>query len=195
VQPQHEGENDKSLSKRKQLTNREVRPQQEGIRWDGVSRLKGNTPSADLRKVADNDSFAREKRAEAIFSLFVNHLKLSQGAAKVGETLKAEKWLNDSSLERLSVLIGWLPVKMTFEDTVFCLRLFPDKKGWSDWVIYFRLSGRRTAEEARAFLLGAKDLKKSPNLVEFALCFPAEGNKVVGRIERFAEKGVAVIEW
>ncbi len=134
----------------------------EGIRWDGVSRLKGNTPSADLRKVADNDSFAREKRAEAIFSLFVNHLKLSQGAAKVGETLKAEKWLNDSSLERLSVLIGWLPVKMTFEDTVFCLRLFPDKKGWSDWVIYFRLSGRSNRRRSPCVSPGRQGPQKKP---------------------------------
>ena len=66
---------------------------QEALRWDRVSRLKGNTASADLQGVADNSSLTREKRAEAIFSLFVNQLKLPQGAAEVGEALKGEKWL------------------------------------------------------------------------------------------------------
>jgi hypothetical protein len=193
--PQQGGINDLSQSERKQPANSEVVPRQEGLRWDGVSRLKGNKAPADLHRVADSASLDRAKRAEAIFSLFVKQLKIPQGAAEVGAALKGEKWLTDVSLEGVYRLAGWIPVEWTFEGTVFCLRLFPDKARWSDWVIYFRLSGGsgQTADEARAFLRGT-NLKNSPKLVEFALCFPGEGDKLVGRIERFSEKGIAIYE-
>src|SRR5262249_16228351 len=156
---QHEGEIESTLSEEKPSPNPEVATSQKGLRWDGVSRLKGTKEPADLHRVADNASLDRAKRAEAIFSLFANYLRLPQGAADVGESLKAEKWLNEASLQGVYVLGGWVPVEMTFEDTVFCLRLFPNKAGWSDWVIYFRLSGGsgRTEDEGRAFLRGTRD--------------------------------------
>jgi hypothetical protein len=165
--------------------------------WDGVSRLKSAATLAELHQIADDATVEREKRAEAIFSLFANHVKLPQGAAALSEIVKCKNWLNDTNLYGVYMVAGMIPVELTFEDTVFCLHLFPVKKDWSDWVIYFRLSGGsgRTADEARAFLRGAAELKGDPKLLEFALCFPDEGAlSRIGRIERFTEKGIAVFQ-
>jgi hypothetical protein len=167
-----------------------------GPRWNGSSRLKSNTTAEDMRRRADDSSAAREKRAEAIFALFANHIKVPQGAADVAKVLAEATWLKDADLFGCYMLAGQVPVEWTLEDTVFCLHLFPRKNESPDWVIYFRLSGGsgRTIDEARAFLRGADDLKGAPKLVEFALCFPPADGKRLGRIERFSEKGIAVFE-
>jgi len=163
-------------------------------RWDGVSQLKGKTKRSDLQRIAKDSTAAREKRAEAIFSLLANHTKLPQDASSLGKLLNGKNWLHNTNLYGVYGLGGWIPVDLAFKDTVFCLHLFPDKKGWSDWVIYFRLSGGsgRSAEDGRAFLLGTENLKGRPSLVEFALCFPATGEDASRRIERFSEKGIQV---
>src|SRR5262249_38305267 len=134
------------------------------LRLDGVSRLNNEVALAELQRIANDDTAAREKRSEAIFSLFANNVKPPRSAEKVANTLRSEKWLIDANLYGVYILAGMIPVEWTFEDTVFCLHLFPDKKGWSDWVIYFRLSGGsgRSAEQARAFLQGNEHLNGSP---------------------------------
>jgi hypothetical protein len=76
---------------------------------------------------------------------------------------------------------------------VFCLHLFPDEEGWSDWVIYFRLSGGsgRAADEALKFLRGTKGLQGDPKLLEFALCFPDEESRL---IQQFSERGMTIFD-
>jgi hypothetical protein len=191
---QQEVFNDSTPPKQKQAAIAQKAREESGPRWDGVSRLKCEAAPADLNRAANDVSVSREKRAEAIFSLFANHVKPPQGAAAVARVLKGEKWLNEAKLRGVYLLGGVIPVEWTSEDTVFCLLLFPDKEGWSDWVVYFRLSGGsgRTEDEAHAFLRGDKDLKGTPKLVEFALCFP-EGKNQSRRIERFAEQGISVL--
>jgi hypothetical protein len=104
----------------------------------------------------------------------------------VHQALGEANWLKDAHLQAVHRLCGWIPVDFTFEDTVFCVYLFPDRTGWSDRVIYFRLSGGADwkEEDARAFLNGAKCLRGNPTLVEFALCAPD------GEIRRFGNGGV-----
>src|SRR5262245_26124152 len=190
-----EAANDSTPSKGKQAPNAQEASEEPSIRWDRVSRLKSTTAPADLHKVVNNALLSREKRAEAIFSLFANHVKVPERAAAVGKVLSAETWLRHASVDGVYAIGGWVPVEVTFEDTIFCLRLFPDKEGWSEWVIYFRLSGGsgRTADDAVRFLRGAEDLNGGPRLLEFALCFPAPEEQHQGYIERFTDKGIAVV--
>jgi hypothetical protein len=164
--------------------------------WNEVSRLKSTATIAQLNRVADDASLARETRAEAIFSLFANNVKPPGGAVAMSEIFRCNNWLSDTNLEGVYIVTGWVPIDWTFSDTAFCLRLFPDKEGLSQWTIYFSLSGScRTAEEARAFLRRAQDLKGNPRLKEFALCFPPEKeSELLGRIERFSEMGIAVYQ-
>jgi hypothetical protein len=159
------------------------------------SRVKSSAPPAALHLIANDPSATREKRAEAVFALFANHLKPPQGAAEVGKLLSGEKWLKEAKLIGVYVLGGLIPVNCRFEeDTAFVLQLFPEKKDGNVWPIYFALSGgsERPEREAWKFLRGDKDLKGNPQLLEFALCFPANEDKPLGRIERFSAGGVAV---
>ena len=98
-----------------------------GLRWDGVSRLKSEATPAELQRVANDPSVPRDKRAEAIFSLFANHVKVPQGAAEVGKALNSENWLNDSTVHGLSMISGpGPPVEIQSEETIFYLHLFPE---------------------------------------------------------------------
>jgi len=165
----------------------------------GETRLKSQATTADLNRIANDGSAIREKRAEAIFSLFANHVKIPGTASEVGKVFGSEKWMKDASLTQVTYIGGYVPLELNLEDAIFCLGLFPDKDGWSDWVIYFRLSGGVTpsADETGAFLRGAAAVRGSPKLVEFALCYPLVGEKSLARTERFSEKGVMIeeIEW
>src|SRR5262249_20283594 len=148
------------------------RDEKEGLRWDGVSSLKCETNATELQRIANDVSLPREKRAEAIFSLFANYVKLPQGAALVGKVLKCEEWLSGCILSGITFHSGPpLPVKVGPRHSVFCLQLFQSGTDSRHWVIYLRLSGgpNRKGEEARAFLQGAENLKGDPQLVEFAL--------------------------
>ena len=49
----------------------------------------------------------------------------------------------------------------------------------------------RSADEARAFLRGEKGVRGTPELIEFALCYPEEMG--VDRIEHFGPKGMTVL--
>jgi hypothetical protein len=108
--------------------------------------------------------------------------------------LNPARWLEDSRLEGVYALGGWIPVDLGVDDTVFCIRLFPDQRGWSEWVIYFRLSGgdHQSTDTARAFLKKGAPSATS-TLVEFALSFAAVGKERMGRIERFTAQGIAVL--
>ena len=165
--------------------------------WDDVSSLKSEATASELQGIANDASMPRDKRAKAIFSLFANYVKLPQGAAAVGKVLKCEEWRSGCMISGITFHSGpSLPVKMGPRHSVFSLRLFPSGTDSKHWVIYLRLSGgpNRKDGEARAFLQGAENLKGDPQLVEFALCFPAAEQYRMGRIERFSEKGIAVYD-
>ena len=104
-------------------------------------------------------------------------------------------WLASARLEGVYALGGWIPVELTRTDTVFCLKLFPTEKGWSEWVIYFRLSGghQRPVTDAEAFLSGREGTRSAGSLQEFALCLPPVGKERMGRIERFRAEGISVL--
>jgi len=129
---------------------------------------------AEHNKWANDPTAARMTRGLAIFRLFGGCLQPGASATRVHEVLQDPRWLNETSLEEIGAMAGALPEELLdAEGGMFCLRLFPDKSGWSDWVIYFALAGEPLHgwEEALAFLKGdpgAKDIRLSA----FALCLP-----------------------
>ena len=174
----------------------------ESISWNGRSILPRGESVASLNIIANDFGRSRADRARAIFTLFAYHMQPGFSAVQVHGVLTDTNWMGDVNLYGVYALGGWVPVEMTFEDTVFCLHLFPvdADKHWSPWVIYFRLSGTtpegpgRPAEEALAFLHGDTTLRGNPKLVEFALCYPGNQPSVTRRCERFSSKGIHVYE-
>jgi len=162
------------------------------LQWNGTSRLKSDVAAADLQRVANDRLVGRKERAEAVFSLFANQVKLPAKASTVGDVLAADEWVDDSELEHITSIIGLAPVRWNRDQGLYRLYLFPDGTGWSEWVIYFVLSGGsdRTADEAREFLRGDGNQAEDPEMVEFALCFHSKEPKTQGWIESFEEKGM-----
>jgi hypothetical protein len=158
-----------------------------------VSRSASKASAADLRKVADDRRADRAARAAAVFSLFANHLRPPRGAAAAGEVLGDAKWLDDAKFHRVLVVAGLVPVEFPGKGPVYCLYVFPMEDGWSDWVIYLRLSGDWKEDDLRAFLRGGKGLKGEPELVEFALCYPDRPGDLDGWVERFDLSGLRVM--
>lgn len=165
-----------------------------GLRWDRTSQLREKTSAAELRTVADDGTLDRRQRARSVFALFANYLRPPQAVEGMRTILGHPSWPAKARLDGVYALAGWIPVELTTKDTVFCLRLFPNQTGWSEWVVYFRLSGGRDrpVTDAEAFLSGNDGPSGAGSMQEFALCFPPSGQERVGRIERFSVKGVAV---
>jgi hypothetical protein len=131
-----------------------------------------------------------------VFASFANHFKPPCGAAAAREALGDAKWLDDARFYPIILVGGAVPVEFGGDGTVYCLYLFPFEDGWSDWVIYLRLSGgHRTADDLRAFLRGGKGLQRQPELVAFALCYPERSEGLAGPVEHFGPKGMTVLDW
>lgn len=148
---------------------------------------------------ANNPTSNQADRARAVFTLLSRHMRPDSSATEVHRVLTDTAWLQETRLYGFRMLAGSIPVEMTFEDTVFCIHLFPRDadKQWSPWVIYFRLSGKLRDEDALAFLRGERTME-STRLIEFALCFPhsSKPRNLPGRIERFSPDGIHVYdEW
>jgi hypothetical protein len=153
------------------------------------------TPPSEIQSLNDraNDlSLSQDDRAKAIFALFANHIKVGNGPLEVHRVLIRTDWMKFAIIDVLGGLGGWIPLDVNKDDDIYWVRLFPDKEGWSKWVIYFRLSGlpvrygepEESAEDGRKFLRGSTDLQGNPKLMEFALCGPDNGSR------RFTAKGV-----
>jgi hypothetical protein len=161
-----------------------------------VSLSASKSSAADLRKAAEDPRADRAARAAAVFALFANHLKPPCGAAAADEAMAGAKWLDDANVQHVVVLAGLVPVEFGGGGTVYSLHLFPlDEDGGSDWVIYLRLSGSHQFGDLRAFLRGGKGLQGKPELVQFALCYPARSEGTYGLIEQFGPKGLTVVDW
>ena len=174
----------------------------ESVSWNDHTILPGGESIASLNALASNQESNRADRARAIFTLFAHHIRPGFSAGEVHRILTDTNWMSEINLYGVYALGGWVPVEMTFEDTVFCLDLFPAEmdKQWSPWAIYFRLSGTtpegpgRRKEEALAFLHGDTTVQGNPKLLEFALCFPEQPETRRGRIERFSRLGMYVYD-
>jgi hypothetical protein len=137
---------------------------------------------------AEKVAASRADRAAAVFDAF-RKIALPADSAAVGKALGGAPWPAESVLAKIDARAGdKLPVEIRPEsDTGFCLYLLPDKaanakrgiaENWSDWVIFFRLSGKSVPEETALAFLRGED-KTGTKLLEFALCPPG------GKIARF----------
>ncbi len=158
------------------------------------SQAYSTSTSAALRAVANDRTLDRKARVRAIFSLFASYVRPPANGATMADIMSPATWLVECRLDGVYALGGKIPVEMGITETAFCLRLFPNLEGWSEWVIYFTLPGGRgrPVSDARDFLAGKVPGSQELRMNEFALCFPAEGKARMGRTERFTARGIGV---
>jgi hypothetical protein len=164
-------------------------------RWKN-SQAHSTATLAELRAVANDRTLDRKARARAIFSLFASHIRPPIDGPAMATVMSPAPWLAECRLDGVYALGGKIPVEMGITETAFCLRLFPNSEGWSEWVIYFTLPGGRgrPVGDARDFLAGKVQGSQDLRMNEFALCFPAEGKTRMGRTERFTAKGMGAFD-
>jgi hypothetical protein len=91
--------------------------------------------------IANDSAYGMVHRRYCIFQLFKRHVPPGSKLSELYPRLNGPKWLRDEDVAIFGTLGGKIPVKWTFEDTVFCLRVFPDLPG-DVWAIYLRISGK-----------------------------------------------------
>jgi len=163
-------------------------------RWDCVSALKSHAPIEELLRIANDRSCSSSERAKAICTIFANHIRPLSNSQQAFRTLTSSEWLDDSSLQGVYSLAGWVPVKWWDDRTVFGLCVCAQDWRGGNWYVWFSLDGQRTEADAMAFLRGEYD-NPDVHLIEFAISFPREADVeriFTSRCERFAERGVAV---
>lgn len=154
---------------------------------------------ATLNETANDQTEGQEDRARAIFTLFGRYVRPGCSSPEFHQVAPDVGWLARAKLSKITMLGGWIPIDMTFEDSDFCLQLFasPTDERASQWHIYFRLTGQLQPSDALAFLRGAMASGSSTRMQEFALCLPHSiyhPDRAMGRIERFSTAGVHVYE-
>jgi hypothetical protein len=156
---------------------------------NGISSFVDAPSVQQLRRMADDASAEKGKRAKAIMTLFALHLRPPTSAKEICSAIGPGEWLASSQLENEGekILMGRPTIICDPSvDSLFRLALFPDHRGWSDWRISLRLSGpNRDEKEVLSFLHGDEELVGSPLLMEFVLCFP-------GGREHFTTRGVMI---
>lgn len=149
----------------------------------------------ELCEYANDPTRDRDTRCRAIFALFASYVRPGFTSQQMRSAFPDKKWLSECSVSNIGATGGGsLPIYDPHDYTPYLLRLFPDKTGWSDWLICFNLRdsdehGSRTSEEALEFLAGTHPDKRL-KLLEFAFYYPLCGtsdNPVteINIIERF----------
>lgn len=129
-------------------------------------------------------------RALAIFARFKNRVRIGMRSAAVARALASSTWLKHTHLYGVYRLGGKVPVNIAAPNsTVFCLHLYPNSKGWSPYVVYFRLDGRSglTQKQGSAFL-GGTLANPAVRLAEFALYYPPSRRHRHGHFVRYPTK-------
>jgi hypothetical protein len=150
-----------------------------------TSSLRSNLSVQVLGRIANDTGSESAVRARAVFMLFANYVRPGANAAAIAEVFPDPRWWDECVCQQGEGGAGRLPVRLLAGHTVFFLLLFPTTPPWG-WCVCFTLSGQRSAEDAMAFLRGARHLQGDPVIGEFALCFPN------GRTERFHGDQVSV---
>jgi hypothetical protein len=148
-------------------------------------------------ELASDPSQDRRSRALSIYYLFRIHIRPGFKSADCRRIMGQAKWLDEVNIQPVRAMGSYLPVDRPAGCSAFSMAVFPDRKGWSDWFIYFTLSGLepkqpRPWEECRKkaldFLKG--DLPDTRvRLHEFALCYPREERD---KTEKFTGRGVGL---
>lgn len=129
--------------------------------------------------IANSDEYTKGHRRIAIFELFQRHVKLGVDLSKLGEILDKPTWLKDRSVEIVTTVYGYVPLKHLSPGTVFRICVFPELKGL-EWSVYLRVSGEVSLDDFLKVIhrQDAKEQVKEAKLLELGLTTPdfGEGN-------------------
>ncbi len=130
-------------------------------------------PSQFWANIANCDKYNKNHRRYAVFQLFKRHVSSGLTLFELARILDNPRWLADDDITIVTGLAGKIPIKWTFEDTVFVIAVFPEltDNGYDRWAIYLRVSGKITRESLIRVLRGEiiSENMRNARIPEFAL--------------------------
>lgn len=94
--------------------------------------------------IVNSNEYGKDHRRLAVFQLFQRFVSPSMTLFALAQILDNPRWLGDEDVSVVTVMGGEIPIKWSFEDTVFVLSVFPDLPDgrYEQWAIYLRMSGK-----------------------------------------------------
>jgi hypothetical protein len=130
---------------------------------EAISRLgKLSEPASFWTQIANDPNYSTRHRTRAVFALFRRHGQWSGEMLSLARCIAPAKWLDESSIERVPYVFGYLPVEVTSGESVYSISVLHSSK------IYIRLRGE-VNQETFVSLLGGRDvtdLKTEPTILQ-----------------------------
>ena len=120
----------------------------------------------------------KDQRAEAIFTLFKEHIKPGMDAGETGKVFKAKAWLSEVKLNYFAVFGGFVPLSISSlsDEMVYSLHLFPGNEASAKYVIYMLISPKsapgKEQEDGMSLLWGSPGSVPGQKLIDFSLRYP-----------------------
>ena len=130
---------------------------------EAISRLGRVTePPSFWTQIANSTNYSRQHRIRAVFALFRRHGESCGDVLSLGKCLEPAKWLDESSIERVTYVFGHLPIELNEGESVYSISVLDGPK------IYIRMPGDIDRETFNALLRGksVSTLKKEPTILQ-----------------------------
>jgi len=122
---------------------------------DAVGRLGAVTePSSFWADLANRADRSPNQRRLYVLQLFRRHVSAGMSLSELAQILNKPAWLSDETFEVVEDLGGTIPVRLTEDNTVFVLRLIPDRETSEIWAIYVSVTGKHSTGQLYTALRG-----------------------------------------
>lgn len=115
--------------------------------------------------IANDESYTALHRSRCVFALFRRHGNHCSGLRQLGNVLAPANWLLEDSILRVENVIGWVPVDVTFGDTIFRIEL-PHASKDKAASVYIRIAGKVTKSDFIRVIRGLSGAGPSDYLVQ-----------------------------
>lgn len=92
--------------------------------------------------IAANEGYSRFHRRHSVFQLFYRHVTPGMTLSHLVPILQSPEWLANRNIAAVADLGGYIPVRLSFDNTVLTLDIIPDLSLSSDhWYVYIGVVG------------------------------------------------------
>ncbi len=92
--------------------------------------------------IVENKAYRKNHRRHSVYQFFYRHVKPGMTLSQLAQILGSPTWLANEDISIVEDLGGYIPVKVTFDNTVLVLDILPDPDPVSEhWYVYVSVTG------------------------------------------------------
>lgn len=130
------------------------------------SRFTSPRSDAELIAVVSATTGSRVDCCEAVFGLCARYWRIDTPVEGAFSPFGAKIISDMFGIRHITMIGGYVPLNWDLTDELFCAYVFPDARGWSDYVIYFTVAPGDAHASPRPGSI------PSGTLTQFTLCHP-----------------------